>query len=110
MAWLANTVRISARSASISCVRRTRCSWDSSHNASKRSVRESTGSSKSGAGLEGAAVVVVEVVEKRTARCPPGDRPRVQSGPDSHEARPCPRVHDLNRRSPQVVVHPVCPS
>ena len=34
---------------------RTRCSWVSSHNASKRSVSESTGSSGSGEGLEGAA-------------------------------------------------------
>ena len=48
---------ISARSASMSCVRRTRCSWVSSHNASKRSVSESTGSSRSGEGLEGAASV-----------------------------------------------------
>ena len=41
--------------ASISCVRRTRCSWVSSRNASKRSVRASTESSKSGVGLNGAA-------------------------------------------------------
>ena len=39
----------------MSCVTRTRCSWVSSQNASKRSVRESTGSSGSGEGLEGAA-------------------------------------------------------
>ena len=55
-------------------------------------------------------MVVVEVGEKRTAQCHPEDRPRVQSGPDSREARPCPRANDLNRRSPQVVVQPVCPS
>ena len=55
MAWLARTVRTSARRASISYVKRTRCSWVSSHNASKRSVRASTGSSKSGVGLDGAA-------------------------------------------------------
>ena len=33
---------------------RTRCSWVSSQNASKRSVSESTGSSRSGERLEGA--------------------------------------------------------
>ena len=55
MAWLARTVRTSARRASISCVMRTWCSWVSSQNESKRSVRESTGSSRSGVGLEGAA-------------------------------------------------------
>ena len=36
---------------------RTRCSWVSSQNASKRSVSEGTGSSRSGEGLEGAASV-----------------------------------------------------
>ena len=63
-------------------------------------------------GLEGAASVgvVVEVGETRTAQCPPGDCPRVQNGPDSREARPRPRAHGRNRRPPQVVVHPVCPS
>ena len=55
-------------------------------------------------------MVVVEVGEKKTAQCPPGDHPGVQSGSDSHEARPRPRAHDLNRWSPQVVGHPVCPS
>ena len=40
----------------MSCVTRTRCSWVSSQNASKRSVSESTGSSRSGEGLEEAAV------------------------------------------------------
>ena len=55
MAWLARTVRMSARRASISWVMRTRCSWVSSHNASKRSVSASTGSSRSGVGLDGAA-------------------------------------------------------
>ena len=55
MAWLARTVRTSARRASISYVMRTRCSRVSSQNASKRSVRESIGSSRSGVGLEGAA-------------------------------------------------------
>ena len=39
----------------MSCVTRTRCSWVSSQNASKRSVSASTGSSRSGEGLEGAA-------------------------------------------------------
>ena len=39
----------------MSCVTRTWCSWVSSQNASKRSVSESTGSSRSGEGLEGAA-------------------------------------------------------
>ena len=52
---LAKTVRTSARRASISCVMRTQCSRVSSQNASKCSVRESTGSSRSGVGLEGAA-------------------------------------------------------
>ena len=56
------------------------------------------------------AVVVVEVGETRTAQCPPRDRPRVQNEPDSREARPRPRAHGRNRRPPQVVVHPVCPS
>ena len=55
MAWLARTVRMSARRAFISCVRRTRCSWVSSQNASKRSIRVSIGSSKSGVGLDRAA-------------------------------------------------------
>ena len=55
-------------------------------------------------------MVVVEVGEKRTAQCPPGDRPGVQSGPDSREARPHPRAHGRNRKPPQVVVHPVCPA
>ena len=58
MAWLARTVRISARRASIFYVRRTQCSWVSSQNASKRSVRASTGSSKSGVGLDGIAAEV----------------------------------------------------
>ena len=58
MAWLARTVRISARRASISCVRKTQCSWVSSQNASKRSVRASTGSFKSGGGLDGVAAEV----------------------------------------------------
>ena len=39
----------------MSCVTRTRCSWVSSQKASKRSVSESTGSSRSGEGLDGAA-------------------------------------------------------
>ena len=46
---------MSARNASISWVTRTRCSWVSSQNASKRSVSESIGSSRSGEGLGGAA-------------------------------------------------------
>ena len=36
---------------------RTRCSWVSSQKASKRSVSESIGSSRSGEGLEGAVSV-----------------------------------------------------
>ena len=54
--------------------------------------------------------MVVEVGEKRTAQCPPGDRPGVQNRPNSREARPRPRAHGLNRRPPQVMVHLVCPS
>ena len=54
--------------------------------------------------------MVVEVGEKRTAQCPPGDRPGVQSGPDSREVHPRPRAHGRNRKPPQVVVHPVCPA
>ena len=54
--------------------------------------------------------MVVEADETRTAQCFPGDRPGVQNEPDSHEARPRPRAHGRNRRPPQVVVHPVCPS
>ena len=53
---------------------------------------------------------VVEVGGTRTAQCHPGGHQGVQSGPDNHEARPRSRAHDRNRRSPQVVVHPVCPS
>ena len=53
---------------------------------------------------------VVEVGEWRTAQCHPGDRPGVQSGPDSRGARPHLRAHGPNRKSPQVVVHPVCPA
>ena len=49
---------MSMRKASISCVMRTQCSWVSSQNASKRSVRASIGSSRSGVGLDG---VVYEV-------------------------------------------------
>ena len=54
--------------------------------------------------------MVVEVGEKRTAQCPPGDRLGVQCGPDSREARPRSRAHGRNRRPSRVVVHPVCPS
>ena len=57
-----------------------------------------------------AAVVVVEVGGTRTAQCLPGDRPGSQNGPDSREARPRPRARGRNRRLPQVVGHPVCPS
>ena len=46
---------MSAWRASISWVMRTRCSWVSSHKALKLSVRASTGSSRSGLGLDGAA-------------------------------------------------------
>ena len=55
-------------------------------------------------------VVVVEVGEKRTARCPPGDRPGVKIGLDSREARPRLRAHGQNHKPTQVVVHPVYPS
>ena len=55
-------------------------------------------------------MVGVEVGETRTAQCPPGGHPGVQSGPDSNEARPRLRAHDLNHKSPQIVAHPVCPS
>ena len=55
-------------------------------------------------------MVVVEVGEKRTAQCPPRDRLGVQSGPDSHEARPRSRAHGRNCEPPQVVGHPVCPA
>ena len=55
-------------------------------------------------------VVVVEVAETRTAQCPLGDRPGTQNGPDSRGARLRPRAHGWNRRPPQVMEHPVCPS
>ena len=55
MAWLAKTVRMSARRASMSWVMRTRCSCVSSQKASKRSVRASIGSSRLGVGLDGVA-------------------------------------------------------
>ena len=42
----------------MSWVMRTQCSCVSSQKASKRSVRESTGSSRSGVGLNGAALKV----------------------------------------------------
>ena len=48
--------------------------------------------------------------EKRTAQCPPGDLPGVQSGLDSCEARPRLRAHGRNRMPPQVVVYSVCPA
>ena len=56
------------------------------------------------------AVVVVEVSETRTAQGLPRYRPGSQNGPDSREARPRSRACGRNRRPPQVVVHPVCPS
>ena len=56
------------------------------------------------------AGVVVEVGGTRTAQCLPGDHPGSQNEPDSHEARPRPRARGPNRKPPQVVVHPVCPS
>ena len=52
----------------------------------------------------------MDVGGTRTAQHPPGDRPGIQNGRDSHEARPRPRPHDRNHRAPQVVGHPVCPS
>ena len=55
MAWLARTVRMSARRASMSWVMRTRCSRVSSQKALKQSVRASTGSSRLGVGLDEAA-------------------------------------------------------
>ena len=92
---------------------RTRCSWVSSQKASKRSVSESTGSSRSGEGLEGAASVGCGGGgggggETRTGQCPPGDLPRVQNEPDSREARPRSRARGRSRRPPQVAGHPVC--
>ena len=54
--------------------------------------------------------MVVEVGGTRTAQCPPGDRPGVHNELDNREARPCLRAHGRNRRPPQVVGHPVCPS
>ena len=56
-----------------------------------------------------AAVVVVKVGGRRTGQCPPGDHLGIQNGPDSKD-RPHPRAHGWNRRLPQVVGHPVCPS
>ena len=53
---------------------------------------------------------MVEVGGTRTAQHPPGDRPGIQNVPDSCGARPRPRAHGRNRRPPQVMVHPVCPS
>ena len=47
-----------------------------------------------------AAVVVEEVGETRTAQCPHGDRPGVHNKPDNREARPRPKAHGKNRRSP----------
>ena len=57
-----------------------------------------------------AAVVGVEVGGTRTGLCPPGNRPGIHNGPDNREDRPRPRAHGRNRRPPQVVGHPVCPS
>ena len=57
-----------------------------------------------------AAVVVVEVGGTRTGLCSPGDRPGIHNGPDNHEDRPRPRAHGRNRRPPQVVGNPICPS
>ena len=98
----------------MSCVTRTRCSWVSSQNASKRSVSESTGSSRSGEGLEGAAAcgywVVVEVGGSRTGQCLPRDRPRSHTELETHKARPRPRAHDQSHMAPQVAGHQVCPA
>ena len=57
-----------------------------------------------------AAVVVVEEGGTRTGLCPPEDRPGILNGPDSREDHPRPRAHGRNRRPPQVVGYPVCPS
>ena len=57
-----------------------------------------------------AVVVVVEVGGTRTGLCPPGDRLGIENGPDNREDRPRPMAHGRNRRPPQVVGHPVCPS
>ena len=57
-----------------------------------------------------AVVVVVEVGGTRTTQCPPGDCLGVHNELDNREARPRPRAHGRNRRPPQVVGHPVCPS
>ena len=50
----------------------------------------------------------MEVGGTRTAQYPPRDRPGIQNGPNSREARPRLRAHGLNHRSPQIVAHPVC--
>ena len=98
----------------MSCVTRTRCSWVSSQNASKRSVSESTGSSRSGEGLEGSssedAKMVVEVGGTRTSQCLPENRPGSHTEPDTYEARPRPRAHARSHRPPQVAGHQVCPA
>ena len=98
----------------MSCVTRTQCSWVSSLKASKRSVSESTGSSRSGEGLEGAAAcgswVVVEVGGMRTGQCFPGDRPGNHTEPETHKAHPRPRAHDQSHMTPQVAGHQVCPT
>ena len=60
MGWLARTVLMSTRRASMSWVMRTRFSCVSSQKASKRSMRASTGSSRSGVGLDVAAPEVGE--------------------------------------------------
>ena len=52
----------------------------------------------------------MEVGGTRTAQYLPRDRPGIQNEPDSRGACPRPRAHGMNRRPPQVVVHPVCPS
>ena len=55
-------------------------------------------------------MVVVEVGGTRTGLCPHGDLPGIHNGPDNREDRPRSRAHGQNRRPPQVMGHPVCPS
>ena len=49
--------------------------------------------------------MVVEVGKTRTGQCLSEDRPGSHTEPDTHEARPRPRVHDRNHMAPQSVGH-----
>ena len=69
-----------------------------------------------GGGVDGRmSVVVVDgrrpmvVVDGRmSGQCHPGGRPGGQTGPDTLEAHPHPRVHCPSHTSLRVVVHPTC--